>query len=46
MTELLLRFLIGGLAVSFFAALGDVLKPKASPDCLAPRPPLVSPHSP
>jgi Protein of unknown function (DUF3147) len=29
MTELLLRFLIGGLAVSFFAALGDVLKPKS-----------------
>ncbi len=29
MTELLFRFLIGGLAVSFFAALGDVLKPKS-----------------
>jgi hypothetical protein len=29
MTELLLRFLIGGLAVSFFAALGDVFKPKS-----------------
>jgi len=29
MTELLFRFLIGGLAVSFFAALGDILKPKS-----------------
>ena len=29
MTELLFRFLIGGLVVSFFAALGDVLKPKS-----------------
>jgi hypothetical protein len=29
MTELLFRFLIGGMAVSFFAALGDILKPKS-----------------
>ena len=29
MTELLLRFLIGGLVVSSFALSGDVLKPKS-----------------
>ena len=29
MTDLLWRFLIGGLAVSAFAALGDVLRPKS-----------------
>ncbi len=29
MTDLVLRFVIGGLAVSAFAALGDVLKPKS-----------------
>jgi hypothetical protein len=29
MKELVLRFFIGGLAVSAFAALGDVLKPKS-----------------
>lgn len=29
MKELVLRFVIGGLAVSAFAALGDVLKPKS-----------------
>ena len=29
MSELILRFLIGGLVVSFFATLGDVLQPKS-----------------
>lgn len=29
MTDLLLRFLIGGIAVSLFAVLGDVLRPKS-----------------
>jgi hypothetical protein len=29
MGELVFRFLVGGLIVSFFAALGDVLKPKS-----------------
>src|SRR5215831_8234450 len=29
MQEFLFRFLIGGLVVSFFAVLGDVLKPKS-----------------
>ena len=29
MGEFFLRFLIGGLVVSFFAVLGDVLKPKS-----------------
>lgn len=29
MTELVIRFVIGGLVVSFFAALGDSLKPKS-----------------
>ena len=29
MTDALTRFLIGGLAVSFFAALADVLRPKS-----------------
>ena len=29
MAEILIRFLIGGLAVSAFATLGDVLKPKS-----------------
>lgn len=29
MSELFIRFLIGGLFVSFFAVLGDVLKPKS-----------------
>jgi len=28
MQEFFVRFLIGGLVVSFFAVLGDVLKPK------------------
>ena len=29
MTELLLRFLIGGLVVSSFAAVGDIVQPKS-----------------
>jgi Protein of unknown function (DUF3147) len=29
MTEWILRFLIGGIAVSFFAMAGDVLRPKS-----------------
>ena len=29
MTDTVLRFLIGGLAVSFFAALADVVRPKS-----------------
>jgi Protein of unknown function (DUF3147) len=29
MSELLLRFLIGGLAVSLFAVIGDLFKPKS-----------------
>ena len=29
MTEVLIRFLIGGAVVSFFAVAGDVLKPKS-----------------
>lgn len=29
MQELFFRFLIGGLVVSFFAAFGDILKPKS-----------------
>jgi hypothetical protein len=29
MSEILLRFLIGGLTVSFFAVLGDLFKPKS-----------------
>lgn len=29
MKEILIRFLIGGLVVSFFALLGDVFKPKS-----------------
>src|SRR5215831_5365815 len=29
MQELLVRFLIGGIAVSFFSVLGDVFKPKS-----------------
>ena len=29
MKELLVRFLIGGIAVSFFSVLGDVFKPKS-----------------
>lgn len=29
MTEYILRFLIGGVAVSLFAVLGDVLRPKS-----------------
>lgn len=29
MTEILMRFLIGGVAVSAFAMLGDVLRPKS-----------------
>jgi hypothetical protein len=29
MKEILIRFLIGGLAVSFFSVLGDVFKPKS-----------------
>ena len=29
MTEILIRFLIGGLVVSAFAALGDMFKPKS-----------------
>lgn len=29
MTEIFVRFLIGGLAVSFFSALADVLRPKS-----------------
>ena len=29
MTEYLVRFLIGGIAVSLFAVLGDVLRPKS-----------------
>jgi uncharacterized membrane protein (GlpM family) len=29
MTEFVIRFLVGGLVISFFAILGDVLKPKS-----------------
>ena len=29
MSELVIRFLVGGVVVSFFAALGDVLRPKS-----------------
>jgi len=29
MKEILIRFLIGGIAVSFFAVLGDLFKPKS-----------------
>ena len=29
MTQLLIRFLIGGVVVSFFAALGDIFRPKS-----------------
>jgi Protein of unknown function (DUF3147) len=29
MDQIVIRFLIGGLTVSFFAAVGDVLKPKS-----------------
>lgn len=29
MKEILIRFLIGGLAVSFFSVLGDIFKPKS-----------------
>lgn len=29
MTEILIRFLIGGIAVSFFSVLGDLFKPKS-----------------
>jgi uncharacterized membrane protein (GlpM family) len=29
MMELIIRFIVGGLVVSFFAVLGDVLKPKS-----------------
>ena len=29
MREILVRFLIGGIAVSFFSVLGDLFKPKS-----------------
>ncbi len=29
MTEILIRFVVGGIVVSFFASLGDVLKPNS-----------------
>lgn len=29
MTDLLLRFVVGGVVVSFFALLGDILRPKS-----------------
>jgi hypothetical protein len=29
MSALIIRFLVGGLAVSFFATLGDILRPKS-----------------
>src|ERR1700753_811165 len=29
MSELVIRFLVGGVVVSFFAVLGDVLRPKS-----------------
>ena len=38
MIEILLRFLIGGTVVSFFAMAGDVLKPKSLAGLLAAAP--------
>lgn len=40
-----LRFLLGGLVVSLFAIIGDVLRPRVSQGCLVPRPPLHSQRS-
>jgi hypothetical protein len=36
MSQTLVRFIAGGAIVSAFAIIGDVLKPKVSPACLAP----------
>jgi hypothetical protein len=41
MKELVLRFVIGGLVVSAFAALGDVLKPKSFAGLFAAAPSIA-----
>jgi hypothetical protein len=33
MIQILIRFVVGGTAVSVFALVGDVLKPKSFADC-------------
>jgi hypothetical protein len=38
MTEYLVRFLVGGIVVSAFAMLGDVLKPKSFAGLFGARP--------
>ena len=43
MSELLLRFAIGGIVVSAFAIRGDLFKPSASRDCSEPLRRLRSP---
>jgi hypothetical protein len=45
MGETFVRFIIGGLFVSAFAVLGDILKPKSFAGLFGATPPLRSPHS-
>ena len=44
MTEYLVRFIVGGLFVSLFAIIGDVVRPKSFAGLFGPLPPLRSPH--
>ncbi len=41
MTELLIRFLVGGAVVSFFATLGDILRPKSFAGLFAAAPSIA-----
>jgi hypothetical protein len=41
MKELFIRFVVGGTVVSFFAVLGDVLKPKSFAGPLGAAPPVA-----
>jgi hypothetical protein len=43
MKELFIKFVVGGTVVSFFAVLGDLSSPRASPDFLE-RARLLLPH--
>ena len=45
MTEYVVRFLVGGVVVSDFAMLGDVLRPKSFADCSGRRLPSPSQRS-
>jgi len=46
MAQFFFRFLVGGLGITHFAALGDVLKPKSLAGLFGATPSVAMPHWP